>query len=394
MERIRLINTTLILILLNHALISQNGISQKREELNQLRREIKIFEDRIKRTQREEKITLELLDSYEKRDNLLRKLISELKAQIKENEQNINHLKKEILKSEEEIRNLKEQYAKYVKALYKRGRTHDFELILTAQSVNQMIIRTVYLKKFSEHRKTVIDSIYARQTNLKKKINDLELILLKRKDLVAEKEKEEANLAKSIREKRELLEKIRKDKQILQAQIERRKKAIRELESVIARLIEEEKKRTRLEEKDKKIEPPKSHENFASLQGRLPWPVDKGKIINRFGMQIHPILKTITLNYGVDIAVPENTIVKAVADGTVSKIFWLPSFENLIILTHDNGYRTVYANLSDIFVSEGEFVKSGQPIGKSSNTVEGSIVHFEIWHQRQQQNPELWLSKK
>jgi murein DD-endopeptidase MepM/ murein hydrolase activator NlpD len=86
--------------------------------------------------------------------------------------------------------------------------------------------------------------------------------------------------------------------------------------------------------------------------------------------------------------------VRAVADGIVSKIFWLPSFENLIIITHDGGYRTVYANLSDIFVSEGEKVNAGQVIGKSGESIEGSIVHFEIWHERQQQNPEIWLSKK
>jgi len=109
---------------------------------------------------------------------------------------------------------------------------------------------------------------------------------------------------------------------------------------------------------------------------------------------VHPILKTVTLNYGVDIAVPENSPVKAVADGVVSKIFWLPSFENLIILTHDGGFRTVYANLSDILVNEGETVKAGQVIGRSGDSFEGSIVHFEIWYERQQQNPELWLSKK
>jgi len=143
-----------------------------------------------------------------------------------------------------------------------------------------------------------------------------------------------------------------------------------------------------------KIDVPKVEGNFAKLRGKLPWPVDNGTIVNRFGEQVHPILKTVTLNYGVDIAVPENSPVKAVADGVVSKIFWLPSFENLIILTHDGGFRTVYANLSDILVNEGETVKAGQVIGRSGDSFEGSIVHFEIWYERQQQNPELWLSKK
>ncbi|CUT01237.1 Septal ring factor EnvC, activator of murein hydrolases AmiA and AmiB [Candidatus Kryptobacter tengchongensis] len=393
MERIWLVNLSLIfLITLN--LLSQDKIKQKREELNQLRREIKVLEDKIKQAQKEEKITLELIDDYEKKDNLLRKLIAELKRQIKENEKTINHLQNEIYKSENEIQTLKEQYAGYVKALYKHGRTHDLELILTARSINQMLIRTVYLKKFSEHRKRTIDSIYTMQVRLKEQKDELELALLKQKELVAEKEKEEMNLVTSIKEKKEILARIRKDKQNLQVQLERRKKAIKELEAVIARLIEEEKRIKQKEEKARKIEIPKVEGNFAKLRGKLPWPVDDGKIINHFGEQIHPVLKTVTLNYGVDIAVPEDSPVKAVADGVVSKIFWLPSFENLIIITHDGGFRTVYANLSDIFVNEGETVKSGQVIGKSGDSVEGSIVHFEIWYERQQQNPEIWLSKR
>lgn len=393
MERIWLVNLSLI-FLINLNLLSQDKIKQKREELNQLRREIKVLEDKIKQAQKEEKITLELIDDYEKKDNLLRKLIAELKRQIKENEKTINHLQNEIYKSENEIQTLKEQYAGYVKALYKHGRTHDLELILTARSINQMLIRTVYLKKFSEHRKRTIDSIYTMQVRLKEQKDELELALLKQKELVAEKEKEEMNLVTSIKEKKEILARIRKDKQNLQVQLERRKKAIKELEAVIARLIEEEKRIKQKEEKTRKIEIPKVEGNFAKLRGKLPWPVDDGKIINHFGEQIHPVLKTVTLNYGVDIAVPEDSPVKAVADGVVSKIFWLPSFENLIIITHDGGFRTVYANLSDIFVNEGETVKSGQVIGKSGDSVEGSIVHFEIWYERQQQNPEIWLSKR
>ncbi|MEN3038027.1 MAG: peptidoglycan DD-metalloendopeptidase family protein [Candidatus Kryptonium sp.] len=223
---------------------------------------------------------------------------------------------------------------------------------------------------------------------------NLNLFYQSKKILVSQKEREEINLQASIiKEKREILAKIRKDKRNLQIQLERRKKAIKELEIVIAKLIEEERQR-KLEEKKIDVEIPKIEGNFAKLRGKLPWPVDNGKIVSRFGEQIHPTLKTITLNYGVDIAVPENSPVKAVADGIVSKIFWLPSFENIIIITHDGSFRTVYANLSDIFVSEGERVRSGQVIGRSGDSIEGSIVHFEIWYERQQQNPEIWLSKK
>ncbi len=392
MERTWVIN--FILILITTLAVSQSKIEQRQNEINRLRKEIKIYENKIKEMQEKEKLTLELIDEYEKKDNLLRKLINELKKQVDENEKNINKLQIEISKSENEIQNLKRQYANYVRGLYKRGRTHDLELILTSSSLNQMLIRTMYLKKFSEHRKKTIDSIYVLQTKLKEQKSELEIALLNQRELIAEKEKEEMNLLASIKEKEKLLEKIRKDKQSLYAQLERRKKAVIELEKTIAKLIEEERKKKEEVKRRKEIKIPEVKGNFAKLQGKLPWPVDNGKIINRFGEQIHPVLKTVTLNYGIDIQVEKNTPVKAVADGVISKIFWLPSFENIVIITHDGGFRTVYANLSDIFVNEGESVKAGQIIANSGDSLEGSVVHFEIWYERQQQNPEIWLSKK
>jgi len=393
MERIW---TLILILILTIELFSQNAVRKKQEELKRLREEINLYEMKIKEARQKEKLTLDIIDDYERRENLLRKLIAELKKQASENEREIKKLQDEISRSEQDIKNLKEKYASYIRSTYKRGRTHDLELILSARSLNQMLIRAVYLKKFSEFGKSVIDTILSKQENLKRQKLELEIALSKQKELIAQKEEEEKNLILGIKEKRELLEKIRKDKQNLQAQVERRKKAIKEIESVIAKLIEEEKEKRRKEEieRRKKVEIPKIEGAFAKLKGKLPWPVDNGKIVARYGEQVHPVLKTVTLNYGIDILVESESKVRAVADGIVSKIFWLPSFENLIIITHDGGFRTVYANLSDIFVSEGEKVNAGQVIGKSGESIEGSIVHFEIWHERQQQNPEIWLSKK
>lgn len=392
MGRVWIVN--IILFLIATFSPSQNKLAQKQTEINRLRNEIKIYEKKIKQAQEQEKITLELIDDYEKRDNLLRKLIFELKKQADENKQIIERLQREISNSEDKIKKLKEQYASYVRGFYKRGRTHDLELILTSASINQMLVRITYLKKFSDHRKKTIDSIYAMREKLSSQKNKLEIALSRQRELIAEKEQEEANLLKSISEKRKFLDKIRKNKQNLYAQLERRKKAVKELEQVIAKLIEEEREKKEKIKREGEIKILKVEGNFAKLRGKLPWPVENGKILNRFGEQVHPVLKTVTLNYGIDITVPENSPVRAVADGIVSKIFWLPSFENIVIITHDGNFRTVYANLSDVFIKEEEKIKSGQIIGKSGDSLEGSIVHFEIWYGRQQQNPEFWLSKK
>ena len=85
---------------------------------------------------------------------------------------------------------------------------------------------------------------------------------------------------------------------------------------------------------------------------------------------------------------------KAVAEGIVSVIDWIPGYGSVIIITHKNEYRTVYSHLSDLYVSEGDKVKMGSVIAKVGESLEGNILHFEIWNSRSNQNPEVWLVKK
>ena len=129
-------------------------------------------------------------------------------------------------------------------------------------------------------------------------------------------------------------------------------------------------------------------------RGSLPWPVSRGKIVSRFGVQQNPALHTVTQNNGIDIDVPSGTYVDAVADGEVSTIWWLPSFGNLVIMNHQNGYRTVYAHLSEIAVNEGDRIRQGEQIGKSGEALAGPLLHFEIWKDREKQDPLQWLAPR
>ena len=133
---------------------------------------------------------------------------------------------------------------------------------------------------------------------------------------------------------------------------------------------------------------------FEKRRGKLRWPVARGTVQTPFGNQTHPVLKTITQNTGIDIATPSGSDVYAVADGEVAVLSFIPGFGNVLILNHSNGFRTVYAHLSDVTVSESQRVTEGTVIAKSGDTVAGAILHFEIWKEREKQNPEWWLAKR
>ena len=124
------------------------------------------------------------------------------------------------------------------------------------------------------------------------------------------------------------------------------------------------------------------------------WPVRDGKVIRKFGKNKNSRLNTVTMNYGVDIRTNYQSDIFAVAEGVVSAIEWIPGFGSVVIITHKDNYRTVYGHIKDISVSEGDKINGGDVIGKVNESLEGNIIHFEIWNNRDNQNPEYWLAKK
>jgi len=282
--------------------------------------------------------------------------------------------------------------------MYKRGRTRDLELIFSSNSLNQMYIRLEYLKRFTESRMREVNRIKEQKEAIDLKILELKERIEEKKLLLEDKKSEEANLKKLIEKKRNTLIVLKKDQQNLKKELDRKNKAAKEVERTIAKLIEEEiKRKEELARKKSKPEitkekSPKS--GFFAKKGSLIWPVQKGKIVTHFGNTMHPTLKTITLNYGIDIEVPEGTNVRAVADGEVSVVYFVAGYGNVVIISHIDGFRTVYAHLSQILVKEGTLVKEGQVIAKSGESISGEILHFQIWKNREQQDPELWLASR
>ena len=130
------------------------------------------------------------------------------------------------------------------------------------------------------------------------------------------------------------------------------------------------------------------------MRGRLNWPVARGTIIRKFGENKNLRLRTVTINYGIDIRVSGDLTVKSVADGVVSAIEWLPGYGSVLIITHKDQFRTVYGHLGEISVREGATILQGETIGKIGESLEGNILHFEIWNDRDNQNPEVWLVKR
>jgi septal ring factor EnvC (AmiA/AmiB activator) len=375
---------------------TKDEIKKREAELQAIRDQIKQFEDKIERQQKSEQATLELLDTYDRKATLVRRLIARLRNEERAMQESVEVTRAEIKGLGSQLDFLKRHYAGYVASAYKAGQLHDVELLLASRSINQFYIRAEYLRRFSDQRKTDISRIRTKKGEIEEKQAQLQEQLSEERRLIAEKGAEEDRLAALVADRKQVLQQIRKDKKNAQRELDRRLASVKELERMIADLIEKERiKRERLaaEQRAGKLpQPPLAAGSFETRRGKLRWPVSQGAVVAKFGNQRHPTLKTVTQNTGIDIAVAAGTSVTAVADGEVATIWWLPSYGNIIIVDHYGGYRTVYSHLAEIRVVQGQKVKEGDSIGTSGESLDGARLHFELWKDRDKQNPELWLS--
>lgn len=386
-----------------HSLTAQSNdfVKAKNVELDKLRKEISALESELKSKSQKEKESLNVLEKISHQNLLLNKLINNLIEEEKVKQRQIECIKSQIDSVENQISNLKEKYSRYIVWLYKNMGTQYLKYFFNASSVNQAAVRYKYLQYISEENKKNLNRLKESKNQLSSLKNDLDKEVDNKEILIAQKQKEQSILQQKRIERKELIARLRRDQNAITNEIADKRRAEIEIKNLIAKLVERERQRkSRLLEK-KAANPNFAYSydydnlaNFSSLKGILHWPVKEGKVVRKFGENKNERLNTITLNYGIDVAVKGNDNVYAVAEGIVSAIDWIPGYGSVLILTHKDEFRTVYGHLSNINVSEGDKVGAGTQLGKVSDSLEGNILHFEIWNERNFQNPELWLVNK
>ena len=407
----------IILILSSIAHLQEKlQIEEKQAELFQIRNEISQLENDLSKKSEKEKESFDALENYNKQAFLLNKVINKFRNEEAVIQKGIEILEIKIISTKDEIDLLMHNYAVYVVALYKKGVFLEIENVINAESLRQALVRIQYLHKFSERRKDDLEEFIVKKQELLVAKTKLEFEKRKKKLLVAAKESDEKQLKIKLEEGKKILASVKKDKDELKKIIDVKKQSHEKIKSLVAKLVKEAERKEKLRKKallasnEGIINESTLNEesitsweysldtynfsSFSELKGIMIWPVHNGKIIKRFGQSKNLDLNTITVNYGVDISAANDPNVLCVADGIISAIDWLPGYGSIIIVTHKEDYRTVYSHLSEIYVSEGEKLKTGKVIAKIGDSLDGKVLHFEIWNSRENQNPEVWLANK
>lgn len=392
-----------------------NDIEKSKQELSKIKEEITRLEKELAQKTKKEKKSLSALDNISKQNFLVNKMLVDLRREEKQKQDQINIQIKTIEDIEREIKTLQSNYAKYVTSTYKNGSYSDWESLLNAASFQQAVIRIEYLKRFAASRKNDLIKFEKNKSDLIAAKQKLQIELEAQHKITLQKESEEKTLKQKITEERKILNEIKKDKKLIANSVNEKRKSEKKIRDLIVKLVEEAERKRKAEEELKRKEMLASTEtktkkeiiqteydvnlsttslgSFAEMKGKLNWPISKGKVVRGFGESLNPKLKTLTVNYGIDIRASGDLSVKSVGEGVVSAVEWLPGYGTVLILSHRGNFRTVYGHLSEVFVKEGDKINSGGLIGKVSEGVDGNILHFEVWNGRQNVDPLTWLKK-
>ncbi len=118
-----------------------------------------------------------------------------------------------------------------------------------------------------------------------------------------------------------------------------------------------------------------------------------GTFTSRFGYRNNPFTGNREFHYGLDMANSIGTPIYSARQGNVIKTGNTSGYGKYIIISHGNGFQTLYAHLNEILVTEGKQVPQGYKIAEMGNTgySTGSHLHFAVYKNGDAVNPEDYL---
>ncbi|HBC57408.1 MAG TPA: hypothetical protein DCZ03_09610 [Gammaproteobacteria bacterium] len=362
-------------------LICSLSLPQARAEapsdaLSDLKSKIENLRSELSKERREQKKYEQKLKQIEKKSALAWHKLRETQAELKETESVLTTLRenrKSQVKAAQEIQNRIEAY---LVATYQSQLPSPWQLLIGESNPSDVGRFLTYYSSFHTQELEQIEQLHqslikidATEKEILATAENLNRLKAQRQSDVDQwqqhKEKRAAFLVqmnRSVADKSELLKQWQAEKQLLLDEVAKTPSAMADGVS------------------------------FASLRGKLAWPVE-GKLSSRFG--------SVRLSggeawQGVLIEAPEGADVRAIYAGKVVYADWLRGLGLLIIVDHGGNYLSLYGHNAGLLKGEGDWVQKGELLASvgDSGGIKSPALYFEIRQGAKPLNPQQWCQVK
>lgn len=438
---------------LSFSVFAQSGtIERLQEQRKSLQAEIEITNRLYIDVKKQTTTIIQRINLINKQISNRKEMIEVQNKEIKALDNEMERLQREIIVLDKELKQRQDKYANAIKTvMHKRQQENKIFFILSGKSFGEALRRMQYLKQYSRMQKNQATDIKEKNAELHKKKTDVEQAKVERSKTLASIRTEQSNLIEEEKNRKsEMSEAKGKENELQKVLQDKQTQANRlntEIQKLIAeevarqereaRRLEEEQRQKRIEQEriaeEKRLkEQPKTgkaktekkeevvtrepekviikkeepviaaatetfnlSKNFVANKGSLPMPVTgAATIISSFGMHKHSEWNVSTNNSGIDIQAQRNADIRSVFEGEVSRIIAFPGYNNCVIIRHGD-YYTFYANIINVYVKQGQKVKTGEALGKIYTDSDTGVasMHFQLWQKTTKLNPAPWLKK-
>lgn len=389
------------LVFLMHFLISfGQSINELRKEKEKASQEIDYINHLLKETDQNAKTSINRLSMLDRKIRLQEGIITNINSELSYLDSTISRSTRNLDSLNADLVAVKRRYAEMIRyARRNQDANNQLLFLLSAEDFNQAYKRFAYLKQYAGYRKIQVEEISSLKEKLSQLVADLDQRKADKQQLLTAKisQSEKYELQKS--DQKELYATLQKKEKDLRKRLENQQKIAQRLELEIEKAIAEEaRKAAARSAKTPGVKPSPEEINlsddFSKNKGKLPWPLQKGVIVDHFGEHPDLVLKhVIKRNSGVDIATQSGAHVRAVFKGEVSRVMAIPGGNMAIILRHGS-YLSVYSNLASVSVQPGQKVDTKQEIGTVFTDREDdnkTVLKFQLRHENNKLDPEKWL---
>jgi len=358
---------------------SQRRLEQIREERNRLQRDLGDVRNRVRDASAE-------LANVERRLSATRSVLAEVEFQSEATADQVGQTTRDLVMSQERLATSEAVLFRRLRDIYKMGPMHTVQVLLGARSFTDLLNRYRYLQRIAAFDRALVERVRSLQAELVDQNDALRQRMALLGSLRQDRLTEVAQLRSVEREHQTAIQQYRAREQTASSRIVE----LDADEDRMTTLI------NALEERRRELEARGSATISAEDAGSLDWPLE-GNLIYEFGRDQRPNGTVIRWN-GIGIAARTGTPVMAVKAGVVAYAGPFEGYGPTVMLSHGNGFYTLYLYLEDIGVVEGREVAAGQVVGTvgGADTPEGPHLEFQIrapldGTSPQAQDPLLWL---
>jgi len=362
--------------------VAAAAATDRGRDLERLRAAIRESRERVAAYEREQRSLLDAVEALDRAAAVLTREVRSARARADRARSELAQIEAEAASIARQLQMTERAMSTRAVALYKAGELAGVRMLFSAGGIREFLARVSALRLLLGRDAELLLRHRSQSASLAAARDRARTAAVASEQAATQLGERERELAGERRQKRQLMARLHGDRKRERAALVELEKAARALEETLATL------RDAPEEPESPLVGP----GFASLQRRLPPPVD-APVARGFGRVVDDEFFTETFRKGVEYDAPLGAPVRAVAAGHVRYAGWFRGFGRLVILDHGDDYFTVSGHLSEMTVAVGERVARGEVIGAVGETgsLSGPQLYFEIRRGSEPLDPDDWL---